>query len=253
MFTGPNAAFLFKQIAFSEIHGELVEDIEYGTLIRNNGYWLALWDLAAAPTIELIIKDVQKKAAADGTSFAGCMLLLDPKDEAGAQAREISEALFVYSLAEPPEHKGYPDQVQLMAKPAFPKAKAKFNCSNEPGSTTGASVVAELNPGSAEMLGPIYRATAGTTSVDTSTGQLGSSSSTVIAHASSGICRRLLAIKPGGGEDCLGLTIKSIAEYSAEKGEIVLTCWSSRKGTLRYALEGLGFATQLIVRFHIAE
>jgi len=253
MLTGPNAAFLFKQIAASEIYGEHAEDLEYGTLVRNDGYWMTLWDLAAAPTIELIIQDVQKKAATDGTSLKGCLLLVDPKDETSPAATEITEALFVYGLSEPPAHRGYPDQVQVLAKPDFPKSRGGFACTHEPGSSTGGELVANLNAGSTEILGPFYRQTAAASRVDASTGKLGGGASTQIAHAGTGVCRRILAIIPGGGEDCLGLTLKGIADYSGNKGELLLTCWSSRKGSLRYAIEGLGFETQLTARFHIAE
>ncbi len=103
------------------------------------------------------------------------------------------------------------------------------------------------------MLGPFFGETAAQLPADMSTGKMGSEGSTEVVHAASGVCRRLLSIRPGGGEECLGLAIKGISELSSKQGELLFTCWSSRKGTLRYALSELGFETQLIARFHVAE
>jgi hypothetical protein len=251
--SGANAAFLCKQIALSEIFGEHVEDLEHGMLLSNSGYWLVLWDMAAAPTIELVIKDVLKKAGAAGTTLRGCLLLMTAEEEAGTAAHEITEALFVYGLTEPPGHKGYPDQIQVLAKPEFPKARPEFSAEISAAGVTGAELVDKLGQGSQEMLGPLFRLTASGLAVDVTSGSIGSGGTTELFHASNGVCRRLLAIKPGGGDVCLGLAIKAITERTAEQGELLFTCWSSRKGTLRYALAELGFETQLIARFALAD
>lgn len=251
--TGPNAAFLCRQIALSEIHGDNIEELEHGMIVRSNGLWLVLWDPAAAPTIELIIKAALKSAEAEGAALRGGLLLLSPGEEQQPAVAEIAEALFVYGLPEPPEHSGYPDQVQVLAKPDFPKARSGFSCSHQPRATTGGELVANLGRGSREMLGPFFGSTASDLEIDSSTGEVGAAGSTEVLHTASGVCRRLLSIRPGGGEQCLGLTIKGIAEHSSEQGELLFTCWSSRKGTLRYALSELGFETQLIARFHVAE
>jgi len=251
--SGPNAAFLCRQIALSEIRGEPVTELEHGMVVRSSGHWLVLWDLAAAPTIELIIQAALKEADTGGASLRGGLLLLSPDEEQNPAAQEIAEALFVYGLAEPPEYSGYPDQVQVLAKPEFPKSRSGFSLNHRAGAVTGAEVVSNLGQGSREMLGPFFGLTAADLEIDVSTGSVGSEGSTEVQHAANGVCRRLLAIRPGGGEACLGLTIKGISEQSSERGELLLTCWSSRKGTLRYALSGLGFETQLIARFQLAE
>jgi hypothetical protein len=251
--TGPNAAFLCRQIALSEIHGDNIEELEHGMVVRSNGHWLVLWDLAAAPTIELIIQSALKNAEAEGATLCGGLLLLSPDEEQQPAVKEITEALFVYGLTEPPEHSGYPDQVQVLARPEFPKAHSGFSVTHQTGSTTGGKLVANLGQGSREMLGPFFGMTAADFEIDNSAGCVGGEGSTEVLHAANGVCRRLLAIRPGGGEACLGLTIKGISEQCSERGELLFTCWSSRKGTLRYALSELGFETQLIVRFHLAE